>query len=153
MFGSEGAVAILPSRLLCVWIGMAAASSITLAVLYLPVLGALAASATITAGGVVLACRRALLLSPYAIVSLRFGLNGLDVQFRNGTWLVGREGDSLSGSFVSRWVSLVSVKNAYPRRRLILVLMPDSLNRDMARRLRIWLRWSVSTKSNEQAKT
>ncbi len=143
MFGSEGAVALSPSRLLCTWIAGAVAGSIALTALYFPVWAALVFDAAITVIAIHIARRDALLISPKAVVALRFDLAGLHVQFRNGTWLEVKDGATLSSSFVNCWLSLVVVDCRTPWQRRTIVLLPDSLNPDVARRLRIWLWWSV----------
>ena len=123
-------------------------AAVILCSVYLPIWGAISASLLCIGFAIHVARRDALLTSPHSIVALRFGPSGLDYQFRNGVWREGQENDALASSFVSRWLSVVAVRAANTAHRRYIILMPDSLDGDVARRARIWLKWSRSELSD-----
>ena len=71
------------------------------------------------------------------IVALRVNIKGeFSVQQRGGEWLVA---SVLVSSFVMPWLTILQLKIA--DKREYLVLLPDALDADDFRRLRVWLRW------------
>ena len=128
-----------PSKWLCAWIGCATALVVSLSAIYLPVWGAILFSPFCVASAVISARRDALLIAPDAVTRLRFSVSGLDFQCKDGAW---REGTVLPSTFVSRWLSIVALGVAPAARPKYIVLMPDMLNSEVARRLRIRLRWA-----------
>ena len=90
--------------------------------------------------------RDALLVSPLSIIALRLGHSRLDYQFKTGVWQEGHAATPGS-SFVSGWLSAVAVRTGDSKRHRYIILLPDSLSRESARRLRVWLRWSAAGNS------
>ena len=73
------------------------------------------------------------------IVALRVNIKGeFSVQRRGGEWL---EVSVLGSSFVMPWLTILHLKIA--DKREYLVLLPDNLDADDFRRLRVWLRWGI----------
>lgn len=56
----------------------------------------------------------------------------------SGEW---RDGEILSGSYVSGWLLVLILRGGGRRRSL--VLLPDAAAADDLRRLRVWLRWRL----------
>jgi hypothetical protein len=137
--GAEGTVPLSPSKWLCAWIVCVTATAVILSVIYLPAWSAIPLSLCFLTGAVISLRRDALLTTPDAVTRLRFSASGLDFQCKDGTW---HEGAVLPSSFVNRWLSIVAVDVAPASQRRYIVLMPDSLNGDVARQLRVWLRWA-----------
>lgn len=135
-------VTVLPSRLLCVWVVTVSAFAIMLCAIFLPAAAALV-MCIILAGMAVSSIRRdGLLVASDAVVSLRFGPQGLHYQCSNGVWHEAVTGTASTSGFVSPWVVLVAMRSSGTRLRKYILLFPDSLQPDAARRMRLWLRWS-----------
>jgi hypothetical protein len=141
-FGADSAVPIRPSKWLCVWIALVTIAAVALCAVYLPVWAALIAGLFAVGIAIYVTHRDALLTLPHSIVALRFGQSGLHYQSRNGVWREAQGSDDLASSFVSRWLSIVAVSAANTVHRRHIVLMPDSLDHDVARQIRVWLKWS-----------
>lgn len=137
-FGSEGPVLISPSKMLCVWIALVTTTAVALCAVYLPGWIAIVASLLCVCTAIHMMRRDALLTALQSIVSLRFGYSHLDFQCKNGSWHAGKV---IPSSFVSRWLSIVAIRTETASRRHI-ILMPDSLNGDVRRWMRVWLKWS-----------
>jgi toxin CptA len=83
--------------------------------------------------------RFAFLASPNSIVALEFDSeNALNFQKRDGTR---HACQVMATSFVSPYLTLLNLKSAETGARCHLVILPDSLEKEDFRRLRIWLRW------------
>ena len=130
-------VRLRPSRTLAAAILIAHLAALGAAVIGLP-----AVAAGVVAAGLVLSAtehvRRALLRAPLAIVALAFSADG-------GVAVAGPDGDWCSASLrrvavPAAWLAVVAIRDGRGRRRATVVL-PDALDREAFRRLRIWLRW------------
>ena len=115
--------------------------TVLLCAVYLPLWGAVIACGFVIAGAIHVARRDALLVSPQSIITLRLGSSGLDYQLKTGAWQEGRD-TAAGASFVGKWISVVAVRAGNSRRRRHIILLPDSVSHDVARRVRVWLRWS-----------
>jgi hypothetical protein len=139
-FGSEEHFPISPSKLLCLWIVLATAFALVFCFLYFPLWGAALAGICAIGSAIHVVRRDALLISPRSIIALRLGHSRLDYQLKTGAWEEGHTATPGS-NFVSGWLSVVAVRAGSSKRHVI--LLPDSLGRESARRLRVWLRWSA----------
>ncbi len=82
--------------------------------------------------------REARLKFPRSCVAFRLeSENGITLIQRNGEHVTG----IIAGGVVVPWLVLLNVQQEEGRRRS-LVLLPDSMNRDAFRRLRVALRWN-----------
>ena len=133
-------VRLRPSRALAAAIVIAHLAALGAAVIGLPL-----AAAGIVAGGLALSAtehvRRALLRTPLAVAALAFSADG-------SVAVAGPDGDWCSASLrraavPAAWVAVVAIRDGLGRRRATVVL-PDALDREAFRRLRIWLRWRTA---------
>jgi toxin CptA len=130
-------VRLRPSRALAAAIASGHLAAAAAAIVALP--GAAAAIATL---GVALSAiahvRLALHRAPHAVVGLEFTADGrAGVAGPGGDWLAARV---RSAVVPVPWLAVVTLRDALGRRRSAVVL-PDSLDREAFRRLRLWLRW------------
>ena len=133
---------VSPSRSLCVWVATVSVCATILCVIYLPAAAALVIGAIVLGVAIVSIRRDGLLVASDAVVALRFGAQGLRYQCRNGVWHDDQTERTFSSGFVSRWFVLVAVQSGDVLRWKYILLFPDSLDADAARRMRIWLLWS-----------
>ena len=133
-------VRLRPSRALAATIVIAHLAALGAAVIGLP-----PAAAGIVAGGLALSAiehaRRALLRTPLAVAALAFSADGRVA-------VAGPDGDWCSASLrrvavPTAWVAVVAIRDGLGRCRATVVL-PDALDREAFRRLRIWLRWRTA---------
>ncbi len=76
---------------------------------------------------------------PDSLITLRIdGDCACEFQCRSGEW---RGADLLGSSFVSPYLAVLNLKPADGRFAKHLVILPDAVNADDFRRLRVWLRW------------
>jgi len=75
---------------------------------------------------------------PLAVTGLELSADGaLAIQGPGGSWLTGR----LSAAFVpAPWLAVLTLRDSLGRAR-VLVVLPDALDPEAFRRLRVWLRW------------
>jgi hypothetical protein len=130
-------VRLRPSRALAVAIAAAHLAALAAALVALP-----GAAAGVAAAGVVLSAiaqvRQALHRAPDAVAGLELTADG-------GAAVAGPAGDWSTARLRSvavpvPWLAVVTLRDAAGRRRSAIVL-PDSLDPEAFRRLRIWLRW------------
>lgn len=77
--------------------------------------------------------------SPHSIVGLKCSGNGLACLFASGRW---QEGHATAGSLVTRFLTLVCwQESAEGSKTHYLVILPDGIDGDDYRRLRMHLRW------------
>lgn len=83
--------------------------------------------------------RDALLRMPRSVVAIEVGAQGeFRCQARNGDW----QGAAVQGdSFVTTWLTVLNLRVEGERRRRHALLLSDSADTEMLRRLRVWLRW------------
>jgi toxin CptA len=83
--------------------------------------------------------RDAVLCAPGAIVALEIGEDGVvSFRTRRGTWF---ECAVLGSSFVSPRLTIVHLRQSGQRRTRHVILVPDNVEGEDFRRLRVWLRW------------
>jgi len=84
--------------------------------------------------------RVALLKTPQAVTAIEIGDDGaIAVQTRDGAWHPCR----LSGdSFVSAWLTIMVLRQENRHAAKHVVLVPDNVDAEDFRRLRVWLRWA-----------
>jgi toxin CptA len=133
-------IAIGPSRTLAAVLGIAhiAALVVTVVVALATWVKLLIAMALVTSGTRSI-LRLALQRGSSAIVELEVEAGGrISCRTRDGPW---REGQILSSSFVSPWLTVLNLRVAAVRARH-LVIVPDNVEKDAFRRIRVLLRWS-----------
>ncbi|MCL4471613.1 MAG: hypothetical protein M1547_10960 [Gammaproteobacteria bacterium] len=78
-------------------------------------------------------------VSPRSLVALRLLADcRCDLQTRAGTW---HEAELLGSSFVSPYLTVLNLKPAGGRLAKHLVILPDAVDAEDFRRLRVWLKW------------
>lgn len=132
--------ALRPSRMLAVLLGTAGLGACLLvAMLPLPLWGKL------VFGAVAMSCtfyhisRDALLRMPKAITALEVSSEGaMRCMARDGTWT---NVVVLGDSFVTPWLTVLNLR--LPERRFArhLAVLPDAVDAEAYRGLRVWLRW------------
>ena len=133
-------IAIGPSRTLAVV--LAAAHSTALAIAFIVTVPAWArliiAAAVVTSGGISI-WRSALQCSPSAIVGIEAEEGGrIACRIRDGRW---HDAEVLPSSFVAPWLTVLNLRMAGGGVAHVLIL-PDNVEREAFRRLRVLLRWS-----------
>lgn len=133
-------LALQPSRQLALALtgaGIAACG----AIISLPLSGwqQLGAIALIAAATLYHVLRDALLRIPHAIIAIEVGSQGeFRFQARNGGWL---EATVRGDSFVTPWLIVLNLRVEDERLTRRALLLSDSGDTEMLRRLRVWLRW------------
>lgn len=88
----------------------------------------------------------ALLRSDEAIVGLEIGEGGgLSFQTRRGEW---QEGTLLGSSFVAPYLTVLNIKATGKRFARHVVILPDSIDAEDFRRLRVRLRWQMRSETS-----
>ena len=83
--------------------------------------------------------RHASLASPQAMIALRYDASGaLHVQSGNGTW---HSATLLGSSCVTPWCTVLNLRLAGKRCSRSMVIVPDAVDAQTFRRLRVRLRW------------
>ncbi len=129
-----------PSRTLAAAIVLAHLAALAAAVAALP-----GAAAAVVAAGVALSAlghlREALHRAPQAVAELELTADGrVAVAGPAGDWLTAR---LRSVAVPVPWLAVVTLRDALGQRRAAVVL-PDALDREAFRRLRVWLRWGTA---------
>jgi toxin CptA len=140
-------VRLRPSRTLAAAIVATHLAALAAAVVALP-----GAAAVVAAAGVVLS---AVVHVRQALHRARHAVAGLELAADGGAAVAGPAGDwsaaRLGGVAVPvPWLAVVTMRDAAGRRRSAVVL-PDSLEPDAFRRLRIWLRWRAAAVATRTA--
>lgn len=119
-----------------------AASALLLGLTGLPWMGKLAALPVFLASLALSLRRHAWRLSPSAVVGLRLEQE-CRAAFRrlDGETL---EGPLLGSSFVSPWLTVLKIRPDGRRLAVSLVILPDAVEREAFRRLRVLLRWKCA---------
>jgi len=102
-----------------------------------------AAAAAVVAAGIALSAfvqlRVALHRTPEAVTGLELSADGgVAVAGPADEWTAAR---LRSAAVPAPWLAVVTLRDGWGRRRTVVVL-PDALDRDAFRRLRVWLRWA-----------
>jgi toxin CptA len=80
----------------------------------------------------------ALLHGNHGATALKVSGNKLEVMLRSGVWFPTQV---LGSSYVSPWLTVLNLRLDGRRLAMHVVLLPDALDHDDFRRLRVWLRW------------
>ncbi len=136
-------VRLRPSPTLAATIAAAHVAALAAAVVALP-----GAAAAVAVAGVVLSgiahLRLALHRVPHAVAGLELTADGdVAVAGPGGDWSTAR---LRSVAVPVPWLAVITLRDASGRRRSAVVL-PDALDREAFRRLRIWLRWRTAAGS------
>jgi toxin CptA len=87
--------------------------------------------------------RTALLLTPDSVVAIEIGSDDtLSIQTRRGNWI--SECEVLESTYVAAFLAIVNVREPEMGAVRHVVLLPDSIEAEDFRRLRVWLRWKRS---------
>jgi toxin CptA len=134
-------ITIGPSRILATVLAVAHSAALAvMLIVTLPAWARLLMAAAIIASGAWSILRAALQRSRSAIVELEAGEGGrISCRTRDGRW---REGQVLASSFVSPWLTVLNLRVAGAARATHLLILPDNLEKEAFRRLRVLLRWS-----------
>ena len=133
-------IALRRSRLLAWLLGAVCIASVAL----LALLPLLVWGRIVAALGLILATTHAYKLHvdrvlSYSITALELGSNG---DFRCYTpahdW---RDAEVLGSTFVTPWLTVLNLRSPEQRLARHVVILPDAVDRDAFRRLRVWLRW------------
>ncbi|MGH8680309.1 MAG: protein YgfX [Burkholderiales bacterium] len=129
-----------PSRTLAAGITLAHLAAFAAAVVALP-----GAAAAVVAAGVTLSAighlRTALHRAPQAVAGLELTADGrVAVAGPSGDWLSAR---LRSAAVPVPWLAVVTLRDALGQRRAA-VILPDALDREAFRRLRVRLRWATA---------
>ena len=87
--------------------------------------------------------RQALLLTPDAAVAIEIHSdNTLSVQARRGAW---SEYAVVGGTYVAPYLTVMNLRQTDSHALKRIVILPDSLDAEDFRKLRVWLRWKEET--------
>lgn len=77
--------------------------------------------------------------SRHAVTGLKPTRDGLSMETRHDGWILC---NILDSSFVTPWLTVLHLKPAQRWLPVHVVLLPDMLDADEFRRLRVWLKWA-----------
>jgi toxin CptA len=107
----------------------------------------LAAASVLTFQCVLLVYRRALLRGAQAVLALEVASDHrFNIQMRSAGW---QACDVLGSTYVTPYLTVMNLHLAGERMARHVVLLPDSLDRDDFRKLRVWLKWKNDTTASE----
>jgi toxin CptA len=134
-------IAVRPSRVLTGVLGFAHAVALAIALIVaLPLWAKLLLGAAIAASCGWSIYRSALLLHGDAIVELEVGEGGdASLRTRDDAW---RKGQVQGTSLVLAWLTVLNVRPDGERRVRHVAILPDNVDADAFRTLRVLLRWS-----------
>lgn len=139
-------LSLRPSRLLATLLALAhgAAIAIILLVSIPQWLQALAVTCLAVQLFIVLR-RHALLRAPDSLVAIEIHSdNTISVQMRRGEW---SNCTVLGDSYVTAYLVVLNLRQADSRAVKRVVILPDGIDAEELRRLRVWLRWREATQS------
>ena len=120
-------------------LGHGAAIAIVLLV-SLPPWAKLIAAAALIVHLLIVARRQALLLTPDSAVAIEIGSdNILSVKARRGEW---SEYAVLGDTYVTSYLTVMNLQQADTRAVKRVAILPDSVDAEDFRKLRVWLRWN-----------
>jgi toxin CptA len=132
-------VALRPSRRLAWLLGLAHLAAGTAVAVLVPLWVAIPLVLALAAHGVTQAARVALLRGADSVVAVEARrASGIPFRTRDGAW---HEGRLLGSSYVSPWLTILDLRPAGARGLRHVVIVPDAVDPDDFRRLRVWLRW------------
>lgn len=137
--GHPDVIALRRSNLLLAWLVLASAGAFVLTLLYLPGPLAVVLGILIAWRAWIDARRHALRFGADAVTALRLSETGIECLTRSGTW---RAGEVLASGLVSPMLTVFRWRQQDDRARpSTVVVLPDALDDDAFRRLRVYLRW------------
>jgi len=133
-------ITLRPSRILTAILVIAHGAAIAMVVLAgMPLWLDLIAIAALVANLVFVARQTALLRAPDAVLGLEITSDDkLSIQTRRGGWI---ECEVLGSTYVISFLTILNLKGIDSGRTMRAVIMPDSLDAEDFRKLRVWLRW------------
>ena len=144
-------IGLRPSRLLAAILLLAYGAAITAVLMVdLPQWFKVVAIAVLFAQCVVVVRRRAFLLGADAATAIEVTSDHrMSVETRSSGWC---EYDVLGSTYVTPYLTVLNLRRPGNRMAKHVALLPDSLNADDFRKLRVWLRWKEdSAKSSRRA--
>lgn len=85
----------------------------------------------------------ALLRSPHAVIAIEVASDdAFSVQTRRGDWL---ECEVLGSTYVASFLTVLNLRELEKRAVRHVVILPDGVDAEDFRRLRVWLRWKHGT--------
>lgn len=129
------------SWLLAVILALAHGAAIAIVLLVsIPLWVQLFAAAILAVHLVVVVRRQALLLTPHSAVAIQISSdNKLSVQTRHGEW---SEYAVLGNTYVAPYLTVLNLRHIDSRASRRVTILPDSLDAEDFRKLRVWLRWN-----------
>lgn len=89
--------------------------------------------------------KTALLQAPDAVIGLEITSDDkFSIQTRRGEWI---ESEVLGSTYVTSFLTILNLKVIDSGRTTRAVILPDSLNAEDFRKLRVWLRWKRDPQS------
>jgi toxin CptA len=133
-------ISLNPSRLLAAILIVAHACAISLVLMIeLPQWLKLAAALGLIIQCMLIVYRRALLRGAEPVLALEVTSDHqLNIRTRRGGW---QECEVLGSTYVSPFLTIINLQLSGERMARHVTLLPDSLDRDDFRRLRVWLKW------------
>lgn len=133
-------ITLRPSRILTAILVLAHGSAIAMVALAgMPLWLGLIAIAALVASLVFDVRQTALLRAPDALITLEIASDDrLSIQTRRGEWI---ECEVLGSTYVTSFLTILNLKVIDSGKNTRAVLLPDSLDAEDFRKLRVWLRW------------
>ena len=133
-------ISLNPSRLLAAILITAHAGAIGLILnVELPQWVKFAAAVGLVIQCIIVVYRDALLRGAKPIIALEVTSDhGINIQTRRGGW---QECKVLGSTYVTPFLTIMNLRLSGERMARHVTLLPDSLDRDEFRRLRVWLKW------------
>ena len=134
-------ISLRSSWLLAVTLALAHGAAIAIVLLIsIPFWAQLIAAAGLSVHMFVVVRRQALLLMPNSPVAIEFGSdNKLSVQTRHGEW---SEYAVLGDTYVTAYLTVMNLRQTDSHEVKRIAILPDSVDADDFRKLRVWLRWN-----------
>ena len=139
-------ITLRPSRILTAILVLAHGAAIAMVVLAgMPLWLDLIAIAVLVASLVYDLRKTALLQAPDAVIGLEITSDDkFSIQTRRGEWI---ESEVLGSTYVTSFLTILNLKVIDSGRTTRAVILPDSLNAEDFRKLRVWLRWKRDPQS------
>ena len=133
-------ISLNPSRLLAFILIVAHVCAIGLILtIGLPQWVTLAAAVGLVIQCMIVVYREALLRGGKPIIALEVTSDhGINIKTRRGGW---QEGEVLGSTYVTPYLTIMNLRLSGERLARHVTLLPDSLDGDDFRRLRVWLKW------------
>ena len=133
-------ITLRPSRILTAILVLAHGAAIAMVALAgMPFWLELIAIAALVASLVFDVRQTALLRAPDAVITLEIASDDkLSIQTRRSEWI---ECEVLGSTYVTSFLTILNLKGTDSGRNTRAVILPDSLDAEDFRKLRVWLRW------------